>query len=130
MRQDTPQCTLEGQWAKRSRSQAASGWDMGSSMAARMLHSAWRALRKPGMAEQTLGWASTQRLATEESVVGEIINIGPMRDDVPDFLPQTWLPCRPATDTAGMSDADALATLALNVTALMRLTRAALPGMR
>ena len=36
----------------------------------------------------------------------------------------------PATDTAGMSDADALATLTLNVTALMRLTRAALPGMR
>ena len=36
----------------------------------------------------------------------------------------------PAADTAGMSDADALATLTLNVTALMRLTRAALPGMR
>lgn len=36
----------------------------------------------------------------------------------------------PFTDTAGMSDADAAATLTLNVTALMRLTRAALPGMR
>lgn len=32
----------------------------------------------------------------------EIVNIGPMRDDVPDFLPQTWVPCRPATDTAVM----------------------------
>ncbi len=36
----------------------------------------------------------------------------------------------PFTTTAGMSDADAAATLTLNVTALMRLTRAALPGMR
>lgn len=34
------------------------------------------------------------------------------------------------TSTAEMSDADAASTLALNVTALMRLTRAALPGMR
>jgi len=36
----------------------------------------------------------------------------------------------PFATTAGMSDADAAATLTLNVTALMRLTRAALPGMR
>ena len=36
----------------------------------------------------------------------------------------------PMADTAAMTDDDALATLTLNVTALMRLTRAALPGMR
>jgi len=36
----------------------------------------------------------------------------------------------PITPTANMSDADAAATLALNVTTLMRLSRAALPGMR
>lgn len=36
----------------------------------------------------------------------------------------------PVAKTADMSDANALATLTLNVTALMRLTRAALPGMR
>lgn len=36
----------------------------------------------------------------------------------------------PIAPTAAMSDPDALATLTLNVTALMRLTRAALPGMR
>lgn len=36
----------------------------------------------------------------------------------------------PAKATAEMSDADAAATLTLNVTALMRLTRAALPAMR
>lgn len=36
----------------------------------------------------------------------------------------------PAADTATMSDSDAAATLTLNVTALMRLTRVALPGMR
>lgn len=36
----------------------------------------------------------------------------------------------PIASTADLSDADAATTLALNVTALMRLTRAALPGMR
>lgn len=36
----------------------------------------------------------------------------------------------PLADTAAMADDAALATLTLNVTALMRLTRAALPGMR
>jgi short-subunit dehydrogenase len=36
----------------------------------------------------------------------------------------------PIAGTADLPDADAAATLALNVTALMRLTRAALPGMR
>ncbi|WP_224703311.1 SDR family NAD(P)-dependent oxidoreductase [Devosia aquimaris] len=36
----------------------------------------------------------------------------------------------PFANTATMTDADAIATLTLNVTALMRLTRAALPGMR
>lgn len=36
----------------------------------------------------------------------------------------------PSASTTDMSDTDAAATLALNVTALMRLTRAALPGMK
>ncbi|HEY8576692.1 MAG TPA: SDR family oxidoreductase [Devosia sp.] len=36
----------------------------------------------------------------------------------------------PSASTSDMSDADAAATLTLNVAALMRLTRAALPGMR
>lgn len=36
----------------------------------------------------------------------------------------------PVASTADLSDADAISTLALNVAALMRLTRAALPGMR
>jgi uncharacterized protein len=36
----------------------------------------------------------------------------------------------PIASSADLSDADAATTLALNVTALMRLTRAALPGMR
>jgi uncharacterized protein len=36
----------------------------------------------------------------------------------------------PAKSTADMTDAEAASTLALNVTALMRLTRAALPAMR
>ena len=36
----------------------------------------------------------------------------------------------PIATTADLSDADAAATVTLNVTALMRLTRAALPGMR
>lgn len=36
----------------------------------------------------------------------------------------------PSASTTDMSDADAVATLTLNVMALMRLTRAALPGMR
>jgi biotin/methionine sulfoxide reductase len=32
----------------------------------------------------------------------EIVNIGPLRDDIPGFMPQTWIPCRPSTDTALM----------------------------
>jgi len=36
----------------------------------------------------------------------------------------------PIQSSANLSDADALATVALNVTALLRLTRAALPGMQ
>ena len=52
-----------------------------------------------------------------------------LRDDRIDLLVNN-AGMGPMADTAAMTDADALATLTLNVTALMRLTRAALPGMR
>tara|TARA_R110002124_G_scaffold114535_41_gene269608 strand:- start:18421 stop:19203 length:783 start_codon:yes stop_codon:yes gene_type:complete len=60
------------------------------------------------------GIASVEQVLRDESIALLVNNAG----------------MGPFATTADMSDADAAATLTLNVTALMRLTRAALPGMR
>lgn len=64
---------------------------------------------------------------TEEAGIASVEQV--LRDDRIDLLINN-AGMGPLADTAAMADDAALATLTLNVTALMRLTRAALPGMR
>lgn len=64
---------------------------------------------------QEAGLASVEQILREDESVTLLVNNAGMG---------------PIKSTADMSDAEAAATLALNVTALMRLTRAVLPGLR
>lgn len=91
-----------------------------------------RADRLSTLAEklQQAGSTSVRTIAadlTNEADIGRVENV--LRNEAIDLLVNN-AGMGPNASTTDMSDADAAATLALNVNALVRLTRAALPGMR